>query len=133
MPKRLMLDTNVYDLIVARRGFVERLNRAVENGEIEILRTRVQEEEIARIPDGAKRAAMRSVRGRTVAVSDTPWREMPKGRAPSEDALIVATAEESAEVLVTEDKDLATRAKEGGRLDVWRFKDLVAFVEALAI
>ncbi len=133
MPKRLMLDTNVYDLIVARRGFVERLNRAVENGEIEILRTRVQEEEIARIPDGVKRAAMRSVRGRTVAVSDTPWREMPKGRAPSEDALIVATAEESAEVLVTEDKDLATRAKEGGRLEVWRFKDLVGFVEALAI
>lgn len=133
MPKRLMLDTNVYDLIVARRGFVERLNRAVENGEVEILRTRVQEEEIARIPDGAKRAAMRSVRGRTVAVSDTPWREMPKGHAPSEDALIVATAEESAEVLVTEDKDLATRATEDGRLEVWRFKDLVAFVEALAI
>ncbi len=133
MPKRLMLDTNVYDLIVARRGFVERVNAAVEAGTIEILRTRVQEEEIARIPDPGRRAAMRQVRGRTIAVSDAPWAGMPKGRAPSEDALIVATAEESADVLVTEDKDLARRAKEGGRLEVWRFQELVAFVEALTI
>ena len=33
-----MLDTNVYDLVVARRDFAERLNRAVEDGAIEILR-----------------------------------------------------------------------------------------------
>lgn len=130
MLKRLMLDTNVYDLVIARRGLAELLNRAVEEKAIEILRTRVQEEEIARIQNASKRAAMRQVRGRTVPVSDAPWAGLPKGRAPSEDALIVATAEESADVLVTEDKELAERAKEGGRLAVWRFAELVAFVEA---
>ena len=128
MPKRLMLDTNVYDLVVARRDFAKRLNRAVEDGAIEILRTRVQEEEIARIPDASRRAAMRRVRGRTVPVSDAPWQGMPRGGAPSEDALIVATAEESADVLVTEDRVLAAKAR-AGHLEVWRFEALVAFVE----
>jgi predicted nucleic acid-binding protein len=131
MPKRLMLDTNVYDLVVARRDLAERLNHAVEDGAIEVLRTRVQEEEIARIPDASRRAAMRRVRGRTVPVSDAPWQGMPRGGAPSEDALIVATAEESADVLVTEDRELAKQAKAGGRLEVWRFDQLVGFVENL--
>lgn len=129
--KRVMLDTNVYDLVVARDGFARRLERAVEAGHVEILRTRVQEEEIARIPDAARRAALRRVRGRMIPTSEAPWRGLARGRAPSEDELIWATARESADVLVTEDKDLRSRAEGSGRLAVWRFSQLVDFIESL--
>jgi predicted nucleic acid-binding protein len=128
-PKRVMLDTNIYDLIVARRGFGERLDRAIESGDIEILRTRVQEEEIARIPDAVRRAAMRKVRGRLVETSEAAWAGLPKGRTPSADALIAATAAECADVLVSEDKEL--RALVAGGIEVWRFADLVAYVDSL--
>jgi predicted nucleic acid-binding protein len=128
-PKRVMLDTNVYDLIVARRGFTEHLNAAVEAGAIEILRTRVQDEEIARIPDAARRAAMRKVRSRAIPTSEAAWTGLPKGHAPSEDALIAATALESADVLVSEDRTL--RSLVAGRIEAWRFAELVAYVDSL--
>ena len=121
-----MLDTNIYDLITARPGFGARLHRAVRAGTIDILRTRVQEEEIARIPDAAKRAAMRAIPGRsipTVSPAPGPW--------PTEDALIAMTAAAGAEVLVTEDRELRARVEATtSRLEVWRFDQLVAFVEA---
>lgn len=120
-----MLDTNVYDLIVARPGFTRHLEQAVRARQIDILRTRVQEEEIARIPDAVKRAAMRRVPGRKVETASPapgPW--------PSEDALIALTAASDADVLVTEDKALRARvASEGAGLEVWGFDQLVAFVE----
>lgn len=119
-----MLDTNIYDRIIARPGFVDRLNRAVESGAIEILRTRVQDEEIARIPDAAKRAAMRRVRSRLVPVGDDAWRGP---HAPSEDAQIAASAAETADVLVSEDKELRARAG----IETWDFAALVAFVAKL--
>jgi hypothetical protein len=97
--RKVMLDTNVYDLVVTREGFAGRLDRAVRDGHVEILRTHVQEEEIARIPDAARRAAMRQVRGA---------------------------------VRVTEDKEFRLRAKAPGRLDVWRFSELVDYVESLS-
>jgi rRNA-processing protein FCF1 len=131
MAKRLMLDTNIYDLVVARRGLAARLNRAVESGQIEILRTRVQEEEIARIPNAARRAAMRQVRGRTIPTSEAPWAGLAKGRAPSEDELIAATARENAAVLVTEDQELRRNAKDSG-LDAWCFAELVQYVGSLS-
>jgi len=126
MAKRLMLDTNVYDLIVARRGFAERLNQAVLAGAIEILKTRVQDEEIARIPNARKRAAMRAIRSRVVPVSAAAWSGP---RAPSEDAQILATAAEAVDVLVTEDKEMRERAA-AQPIEVWGFDALVAFVEA---
>jgi predicted nucleic acid-binding protein len=122
-----MLDTNIYDLIVARRGLAERLDRAVLAGEIEILRTRVQDEEIARIPDAARRAAMRRIRSRIVPVSDAAWAST---RPPSEDAQIAATAAEFADVLVTEDREMRERAA-AHPIEVWRFEELVKFVESL--
>ncbi|MBM3547753.1 MAG: hypothetical protein FJX54_12440 [Alphaproteobacteria bacterium] len=124
MPKRLMLDTNVYDLIVAKHGFAERVNRAVVAGEIEILRTRIHDEEMARIPNAAKRAAMRAIRSRLVPVSEAAWSK--DGPPPSADAQIAATAAETVDVLVTEDKDLRAEAKR--HVEVWRFEELVAFV-----
>ena len=127
MAKRLMLDTNIYDLIVARPGFAARLHHAVRAGHVEILRTRVQDEEIARIPDAAKRAAMRSVPGRripTVSPAPGPW--------PAEDDMIAMTAAAGADVLVTEDKELRARVEATTPdLDVWGFDQLVGFIDAL--
>jgi predicted nucleic acid-binding protein len=122
-----MLDTNVYDLVVAQPGFTERLNRAVEAGHVDIVRTRVQENEIARIQSAARRSAMRRIRGRTV-----PTVSPPPGPWPSDDALIALTAEVSADALVTEDKELRERVQAASnRLDAWSFAQLVEFVDAL--
>jgi predicted nucleic acid-binding protein len=126
VPKRVMLDTNVYDLVVARAGFTARLQQAVRAGAVEILRTRVQEEEIARIPDPKKRAALRKIPGRrieTVSPPPGPW--------PSDDALIAMTAEAEADALVTEDKELRERVA-ATRLEVWRFDQLVDFIGSLS-
>ncbi len=125
-----MLDTNVYDRIVARAGFTARLARAVQNGEIEILRTRVQDEEIQRIPDAVRRAAMQKVPFRRIPTNEAAWSA--GNPHPSEDDMIAATAEAAADVLVTEDKDLGERVKATTRrLEVWRFDQLVGFIEAL--
>lgn len=124
-----MLDTNVYDRIVARPGFTARLVRAVRSRQVEILRTPVQDQEIQRIPDAARRAAMQKVPFRRVPVSAAAWRASPP---PSEDDLIAATAEAEADVLVTEDKELRERvAATTSRLEAWCFDQLVAFIEAL--
>lgn len=125
-----MLDTNVYDRIVARAGFTARLARAVRSGEIEILRTRVQDEEIQRIPDAVRRAAMQKVPFRRIPTNEAAWSA--GNPHPSEDDMIAATAEAAADVLVTEDKDLGDHVMATTRhLKVWRFDQLVGFIEAL--
>ncbi len=125
-----MLDTNVYDRIVARDGFTARLVGAVRSGEIEILRTPIQDQEIARIPDATRRAAMQTVPFRRVPVSAAAWRAAPP---PSEDDLIAATAEAEADVLVTEDRELRERVEaKGSGLEVWCFDQLVGFIETLS-
>jgi len=151
MPKKLMLDTNIYDRIIARRGFTERLNQAVVAGHIEILRTHIQDDEIARIPNAARQAEMRKVRARKIATNGAAWGVSRWGDASwggagsvrfgdiakgnpihAEDALIAMTAEAEADVLVTEDRAMEARVKAKSRhLDVWRFAQLVEFVEAL--
>ena len=119
-----MLDTNIYDLIVARPGFAARLERAVGDGRIEILRTSVQEDEIARMPDAAKRAAMQRISGRRIPVSERALGT--SGPLPSDDMLIAVTAEDEADVLVTEDKEIQAR------IEIWRFDRLVRFIDAPA-
>lgn len=125
-----MLDTNVYDRIVARDGFTARVAQAVRSGQVEILRTRVQDEEIARIPDAARRAAMQKVPFRRIPTNEAAWSAA--NPHPSEDDMIAATAEAEADVLVTEDKDLSERVKaRRTKLDVWSFDRLVRFIDAL--
>jgi predicted nucleic acid-binding protein len=151
MIKTLMFDTNIYDLIIARRGFTERLSRLVAAGTIDIVRTHVQEDEIGRIPDMAKRARMSKIPGRKISTSGAAWgisrwdearwggsgnikfgdvvRANP---SHSEDALIAMTADSDADVLVTEDKKLRVRVTaRTSDLEVWNFDQLVHFVDGL--
>ena len=130
MTKRLMLDTNIYDRIVARDGFTARLVRAVRRQQVEILRTPVQDEEIRRIPDAARRAAMQKVPFRRIPTNEAAWSATTP--MPSEDDLIAATAEAAADVLVTEDRDLSERVTaKGTKLEVWSFDRLVRFIDYL--
>ena len=125
-----MLDTNIYDLIVARNGLTARLTQAVRARQIEILRTRVQDEEIARIPDAVRRAAMQKVPFRRIPTNEAAWSAATPH--PSEDDMIAATAEAAADVLVTEDRELRERVKaKGTSLEVWSFDRLVRFIDAL--
>jgi len=152
MPRKLMLDTNIYDRIIARRGFTDQLNQAVVAGHIEILRTHIQDDEIARIPNVTKQAEMRKVRARKVSTTGAAWGVSKWGEARwsgsgavkfgdiakgnpihAEDALIAMTAEVEADVLVTEDRAMEARVKEKTEhLEVWRFAQLVDFVEKSA-
>ena len=143
-PGRVMLDTQIYDLIIATPDMVRRLNALTDAGTLEILSTFAQEEELAAIPDdGKRRDAFQIKRTRVPAAAGpwglAPWGEFPWGADGSEaglpvstivspkgkhwyDALIACTASGDADVLVTEDQRVRKRvAARGIRCAVWSF------------
>jgi hypothetical protein len=108
----------------------------------------VQEDELAATPDVARREALLNVVPRervptSVAVWDVSrWGEAELGdgsdyeavrgesRQRYRDAIIAATAESKAQVLVTEDQDLASRSRDRLRVTVWDADRLVAFASS---
>lgn len=149
---RIMLDTNAYDMIVERPGFMEKLNAAHDNGGLVILRTHIQEDELAAIPDPKKRAAVMEVAGTKVATSGavwdlSKWDEATWGDGAGdvrvgdvattagnhmEDALIASTAAVEADVLVTNERRLPKRIwLAGSKLEVWNVEKFAAYVERL--
>ncbi|MSO85492.1 MAG: hypothetical protein EXR02_06765 [Rhodospirillales bacterium] len=70
---KIMLDSNVYDQIIARDGFSNRLNEAVQRGHIEILKTHIQDDELTRIPDPEKVRAVSEVPGQEINTSGSVW------------------------------------------------------------
>lgn len=114
---RVMLDTMVFDHIVATEGLAERLERAQRQGVLTLLTTEVQEEQLRAAPD-AKRRSFRAIRRLVVPTVEHE-------EAMSDDALIAASAMEHAEVLVTEDRELRQGLE---AFPVWSFAELCAFV-----
>ena len=117
---RYMLDTNVFDRIVALPGMVELLNRKSKQGKLQILTTLVQEEELSAIRDRIKRRAAQRVERQVVPASGPPQGGSGNGAdltglAPSpkhtSDALIGATAAWGVDYLVTEDARFAQRVR----------------------
>lgn len=139
---RLMLDTMIYDLLVADPPLLDGLIELVDRGDVEVLTTHVQEDELAAIPDAAKRASIARVPRRQVATSHfvlgTSRLDHARLGEPGDfealrggmdhlghthDALIGATAAYERAVLVTEDARLASRAAAAG-VTVWNFEEL---------
>lgn len=147
---KIMLDTQIYDWIIDTPEMVERLNRLSREGKVRILCTHIQEDELVRIPDEKKRAAVASIIKEKVPTSGgvfnvSKWNEFSWGdgspggfsiddvRSPSkghtEDALIATTAVRDADVLVTEDRRLANRMQTlSARCQIWRFDELKKYV-----
>jgi hypothetical protein len=147
---KIMLDSNIYDKIVAMPPMVERLNQFSGEGELIILRTHIQEDELNRIPDRKKREAVAKIITKTIATSGFVWDKSKydagtwgdgsstgvsvddirsSSGGHTEDALIATSAAGNADVLVTDDKRLRNRMKDlKAPCRIWTFGDLSLYV-----
>ena len=150
-PRRVVLDTQIYDMIVAVPGLPERLAHLRAAGSLVILQTHVERDELDAIPDEQKKAAVLAVPVTAMHTSGAVWGVSKWDQATwgggsgdvkiddvrSEaanhlrDALIASTAAASADSLVTEDKRLANRVRAASAFPVWDFAQFLAFVESL--
>jgi len=145
---KIMLDTNQYDRLLKAPVTYDRLLQLQSHGEIELLTTHIQRDEILAVDDPEKRGPLEALlgqarligtRGVVVGVSriglarlgddkDHALIEHVRGRAwkrKTKDALIVATATKDADVLVTDDDRLIRRMKRypGARCEAVNFEE----------
>lgn len=147
---RIMLDTMIYDLIVATPGMTDRLNQLSREGKVILLCTHIQEDQLANIPDQKKRSAVAAIVRKKVSTSGAVYGASKYGqatygdgspggvsisdvRSPSgkhaPDALIATTAAQHADVLVTEDNRLANRMRSlPSPCQIWGFGELKQYV-----
>lgn len=151
MPRRFILDTHIYDEIVAAPAMPEQLARLQEAREIIILQTHIERDELTMIPDEQKRAATLAIQVTTIPTSGgvldlSKWGEFTWGEGSGDvkigdvrsesgnhnrDALIAATASAEADVLVTHDNRLTNCVHEVSALPVWTFAQFREFIESL--
>jgi len=143
-----MLDTNIFDRIVASGVVVDRLQKVVQEELLKILTTHVQEDELSLISDVEKKKKVASIpreviptRGFVLGVSRLGMarlggegiEEVRQGNIRhTHDALIAATAEGYADVLVTEDTTLRSRIRDQNlKVEVWDYERFFQHVESL--
>ena len=159
IPYRVMLDTNIFDELLADPGSQQVLNDLIKRNVIVILTTHVQADEIAATPDSraGHRVALQAMYARLqmteIATSGAVWDVSKWNRSrwgdgagglrigdimrsnpeDAEDALIAITADANADVFVTaETKDLPKRIRaRGTALKVLDFSAFVAWMRAL--
>lgn len=148
---KIVLDSMIFDLIVATDGLSNRIARSVEKGQIKILTTHVQEDQLTAMPGLQKLSKIAEVPREMIPTSvffldlsrlgmarlgdrdDRSIDQIRRGNIEhTPDALIADTAQKYADVLVTEDATLAKRVRaEGFSVKVWSFKKLIEFVDSL--
>jgi len=148
---RFILDTHIYDEIVAVPGMPERLATLRDAGKMEILQTHIERNEVARNPNGAEREAGLAIATTYIPTSGglwdvSNWDEMTWGDGAGDiklgqlqrtnpksnkDALIGTTASAAADVLVTGDKKFTNRMRKHSATEVWCFAKFKAYVESL--
>jgi len=148
-----LIDSQIYDKIVADTDFQRRLEALLAAGRFRMLSTHVQEDEINQTPNVAKRAALQSVNtekvptmGVVVGVSQIDqarissdevkglrFEEIRRGNLKhTEDALIATTAAQEADVLVTDDITLQKRVRsQPTKIEVWDFEQFKNYVDSL--
>jgi len=141
---RFMLDTMIFDHIIADVPLAKAIGQAVEAGRITLVTTHIQEDQIAKISDEGKRDAISRIPRRVVSttglalgVSRLGMVE-PADNATSammerigrrhlrtvKDAPIAASARDKADAIVTEDKTLRKRIPRVGlKVTVVTFED----------
>jgi predicted nucleic acid-binding protein len=157
-PALFLLDNNAYDPLTVLPERYARVQAACEAGQVVLLLTHVQRDEIAANPNvlGAtwgERAGERVAdlvlglphvdvpthgfvtdisRFDAMAFSDEGTVEAARGEglAHSRDALLLTTAQQQGAVLVTYDRRLRRRAAEVGA-DVWTPERFIAYVDGL--
>jgi hypothetical protein len=143
---RVMLDTNIFDRIIVIPGLADHLRSLTTGGRLDIVVTQVQEDELARMPDPAKRREVQLVPRRLIATSVFLMGFSPLGAArlgggdagglsldelaernrvpDAVIALTVAAEAEEVEAFVTEDARLARSVMaKATTLKVWKFTE----------
>jgi hypothetical protein len=125
--KRMMLDSNVHDLIIADQRSLGAIAQRIDRGELKLISTHVQRDEISLAPE-AKREALMEIYGMSQSVPTSGavwdvscWDESTYGSDAvnaaidammggnskhAEDALIAASANGEADELVTDETGL---------------------------
>lgn len=152
MPKltRVMLDSNVHDLIVANPATRDAINRRINDGRLRLIATHVQRDELSRAP-ADRRDALLCVYGQAISVNTkgaiwdvSNWDEANYGTDDenasidammsgnpkhAEDALIASTASGEADALVTNETRLASKIQRAGfSVKVWSWNEFVAWL-----
>ena len=145
---RIMLDSNVHDLIAADQAVLGALRKCIDEGRLKLISTHVQRDELSRTSE-PKRTALMAMYGLTEGVSTTGavwdvsrWDEcswasdevsasiralMAGNPKHAEDALIAATAACEADVLVTNETRLASKVQRAGlSVKIWSWGEFVA-------
>lgn len=153
--KRIAIDNNIVDRIMETPELLRAIQRAAEGGVLVIVATHLLRDGLAETRDAERRRRLLATcdalpkeevptRGFVLGVTALGGGELVSeetaavlerlrtgGRGGWKDALIAATAEARADVLVTEDGDLATRAKAVGLMcEIWSLEDFARFVPA---
>jgi len=152
MPLRIMLDSMIYDEIVAKEGFSRLLEDVVKCGHVVILNTHIQDDQLSEIRKECKREAVAKVPGHKIPTSAAIWgvskwdeacwgdgagdikiSDVQRGNPKhSEDALIAVTAASHADVLVTHDTRFSSRVgATNSKLKVWNFQEFCSFINSL--
>src|SRR5262245_6990174 len=136
-PMRVMLDTNIYRLLVADATVLQVVKDQVAAGKVTIITTHTQVDQLAAIPDTAKREAVLSIPTEQVsttgAMSEASRRqktEWPSNETNESNSLAIGmTALVKADALVTHDKKLTSRVKAANpNFPVWRLGELLVFL-----
>lgn len=148
--KRIMLDSNVHDLIVADQATKDAILKRIAEGRLKLISTHVQRDELSLAPSTKRDALLaiyqlNDVVQTTGAVWDVSrWDQSTYGSDDvnasidammagnpkhAEDALIAATAAGEADVLVTNESRLASKIRRSGfAVDVWSWDQFVTWL-----
>ncbi|NEU97504.1 hypothetical protein [Bradyrhizobium uaiense] len=147
---KIVLDSNVHDLVVDDQVALSAMQRRVAEGRLTLVSTHVQRDELSRAPE-PRRAALLAICGMVEKVSTSGavwdvsnWDEsswgsdsvnasivahMAGNTKHAEDALIAATAADEADVLVTNDARLASKIQRAKiSVKVWSWSEFVAWL-----
>lgn len=154
--RRIAIDNMIADRIMERPGLLRAIRRAAGCGALVIVATHILRDGLAQTSDPERRRRLLATcdelpkeevptRGLVLDVSQLDEARLgdgaesgvslgqlkTRGRGAWKDALIATTASGDADVLVTEDKDLAKRVRAArARCAVWNFAEFARFVQA---
>ena len=144
---RALLDSMIFDEIVADAQFKADVLKAIGAGDLVIVTTHIQQDQLASIPDQAKRVAIASIPRTALPTGAVVWDSSRWDEAKFDDGVgpvklgqifrgnvrdipdaLIATTLDSADVLVTEDKKLAKRVAVASPKLHWSLSQFKAFV-----
>ncbi len=153
--KRIFFDNMIIDKIMARHGLLESIQKATQRGAFLLVTAKIIRDKLSETPDDQHREKLLATydalptqrvptRGFILGISALGEGELvddetaallerlkTSGRGGRHDALIAATAEAKANVLVTEDRDLVTRAEAVNlNCEIWNFEKFARFIQA---